>query len=97
MRNIVSFAAILSLLVSSAAFAGDPAVQRAIDEATGAAKKANSVGFEWRDTGKMIKKAQAAADKGDDATAMKWANMARDQGVLGYKQYESQKNAGPRF
>lgn len=97
MRNTISFAAVLALLVSSAAFAADPAVQRAIDEAIGATKKANSVGFEWRDSGKMIKKAQAAAEKGDDATAMKWANMAREQGVLAYKQYESQRNAGPRF
>ncbi len=97
MRNTISFAAMLALLVSSVAFAADPAVERAIDEAIAAAKKANSVGFEWRDTGKMIKKAQAAAEKGDDATAMMWANTARNQGVQAYKQYESQKNAGPRF
>ena len=37
----------------------------AIEKAETARKKAASVGGEWRDTGKMIKKAKAAAKNGD--------------------------------
>ncbi len=64
----------------------------AIAAATAAAKKANSVDGEWRDTGMMIKSAQAAADKGDYATAIKLAKKAQEQGELGYQQAVSQKD-----
>ena len=63
----------------------------AIAAAEAARDKAASVGGEWRDTGKMIKSAQAAAKKGDFAAAVKTADKARRQGELGYEQAVSQK------
>jgi rhodanese-related sulfurtransferase len=66
----------------------------AVEKAEAAAKKADSVGGEWRDTGKMIKQAKAAAKKGDYDQALKLANTAYRQGELGYKQAMSQKDAG---
>lgn len=94
--TITTAALLLSLSVPLASSAGsiDPKSQKAIDGAIAAANKAAEVGFEWRDTGKMIKKAKAAAEKGDNATAMKMANRAADQGRLAYQQYLDQKNAG---
>jgi hypothetical protein len=65
----------------------------AVEKADASRKKAASVGGEWRDTGKMIKKAKAAAKKGDYDKALKLANTAYRQGELGYKQAMSQKDA----
>ena len=64
----------------------------AIAAADAARKKASSVGGEWRDTGKMIKKAKGAVKSKDYATAVKLAVKAREQGEMGYEQAISQKN-----
>ena len=65
---------------------GPSAAEKACAAAEAARKKAASVGGEWRDIGKMIKKAKAAMKKGDDKTAIKLCNKARLQGELGYEQ-----------
>jgi hypothetical protein len=67
-------------------------VQKLIDAAEAARKEAASVGGEWRDTGKMIKKAKGLLDKGDYVAAAKLANEAAKQGHLGYEQAMSQKD-----
>jgi len=97
--NIIRSAAIalaLTGLVAGSAQAGDDAAQfkQAIEKAEAAKKKAASVKGEWRDTGKIIKKAKAAAEKGDYTKAIKMANTAYRQGELGYQQAVEQKNAG---
>ena len=70
--------------------------ERIYAEAVKARKKAASVGFEWRDIGKFLKKAKAAAKKGDYGKAIKLAKKAKVQAELGYQQYLSQRNAGPQ-
>lgn len=70
------------------------AFEKAITSADAARKKAASVGGEWRDTGKLIKKARAAAEKGDYEKAVKLANTAKMQGEAGYQQAMDQKDAG---
>ena len=71
---------------------GDKAVaQSAIAAAESARKKAASIDGEWRDTGKMIKKAQAALKAGDSAKAIKLAKKAEKQGKLGYEQAQAQQ------
>ncbi|MCU7852132.1 MAG: SoxXA-binding protein [Candidatus Thiodiazotropha sp. (ex Monitilora ramsayi)] len=67
-------------------------VQKLIDAADAARKEAASVGGEWRDTGKMIKKAKKLLKKGDYTAAAKLANDAAKQGHLGYEQAMSQKD-----
>ena len=62
----------------------------AITAAKDAQKQAASVGGEWRDTGKMIKKAEKLLKEGKDDDAAKLAQMAEDQGMLGYMQATSQ-------
>lgn len=66
-------------------------VQKLIDAAETARKQASKVGGEWRDTGKMIKKAKALLKKGDFVAAAKLANKAAKQGHLGYEQAMAQK------
>ncbi|MGD9000531.1 MAG: LysM peptidoglycan-binding domain-containing protein [Granulosicoccaceae bacterium] len=65
---------------------GPSAAEQACAAAEAARKKAKSVGGEWRDTGKIIKKAEAAMKAGDDAKAIKLCDQARRQGELGYAQ-----------
>ena len=55
-----------------------------------AQKQAASVGGEWRDTGKMIKKAEALLKEGKAEEAAKMAEAAEAQGMLGYMQATSQ-------
>jgi hypothetical protein len=83
----------------AAAVAGagdDPkaALDKAIADAESARKKAASVDGEWRDTGKMIKEAEAAGAAGDFAKGIKLANEAQKQGELGYAQAMHEKGAG---
>ncbi len=67
------------------------AAESAIATAESARKKAASIDGEWRDTGKMIKKAQAALKAGDSAKAIKLAKKAEKQGKLGYEQAQAQQ------
>lgn len=71
--------------------------EKARADAGAAVKKAKSVNGEWRDVGKILKKADKAADKGDYAQATKLANKAKAQGELGYAQAMAQKNADGSF
>ncbi len=69
----------------------------AISKAVQKTRQSAKVGYEWRDTGKIIKKAKVALKKGDIDTAIKLANKAGKQSENALKQYAEQKNAGPRF
>jgi len=69
--------------------------EQAISNAIAANKKAKSIGHEWRDTAKIIKKAKKAAKAGDEAKAIKLANKAEFQGHAAYAQGIEQKDAGP--
>jgi len=88
--------AVLSLGMVSTTFASDDATTALADakKATDAAKKA---GFEWRDWGKMYKKADAAMKDGKADVALKIAHKLAFQGKAAQAQAEASKNAGPRF
>ncbi|MFV2059285.1 MAG: LysM peptidoglycan-binding domain-containing protein [Gammaproteobacteria bacterium] len=58
----------------------------AIAAAKAANKRAINENYEWRDTGKIIKKAEKALAGGDDAKAIKLANKARRQAENAVKQ-----------
>ncbi len=62
----------------------------AIAAAKDAQKQAKSVGGEWRDTGKIIKKAEKLLKEGNAEKAAKMAAAAEAQGMLGYMQATSQ-------
>ena len=57
-----------------------------------AAKKSNNI---WRDSGKILKKAEAAAKAGDFDMANKLALKAKRQGELAVAQAANQEGAGP--
>jgi hypothetical protein len=74
----------------STASAADMSAENAIAAAKDARKQAIAVGGEWRDTGKMIKKAEKLLKEGKAEEATKIAQAAEAQGMLGYMQATSQ-------
>ena len=80
--------AMTGALFTGPAFAG--AAEDAIADAKEAQKQADSVGGEWRDTGKMIKKAEALLKEGKAEEAERLAREAEAQAMNGYIQATSQ-------
>jgi hypothetical protein len=62
-------------------------------DAIGMAKTNNWI---WRDTEEIMAEAEAAAASGDDATAIKMADKARQQAELAIEQYRTE-TANPRY
>ena len=60
--------------------------EQAIADAKAANAEAKGVNYEWRDTGKLIKKAEAALASGDDEGAIKLANKAKKQAEIAVAQ-----------
>jgi len=87
--------AVLTLALSTGAMA--ESAKDAIKAAKAAQKEAISLGFEWRDMGKTIKKAEAAAKAGEDKKAIKLANKISGQIVAIRAQANLSKTAGPTF
>ena len=92
--NGVCFALSVVLAASAAPVLAQDAgsVDSAIQAAKQAQNMANSVGFEWRDTGKLIKQAEKALAK-----AKSLADRARQQAEHALAQAKAQADAGPRF
>jgi len=99
MKKIATFIAALALVgCASAPMAPMDAADfpTLIKEAKASVKKAASVGGEWRDSGKFIKKAEAAFKAGKKDEAMALAKKAKREGEMGYAQAMAQKDkAGP--
>ena len=74
--------------------ASDEATFKAAFEAALAARRAaEDVGFEWRDTKKLLRQARSLAKKGEYARAVELAHRARRQGELGVMQAKEQEAA----
>ena len=85
----------LSLLLAACASSGGTTASaddasKAIAAAEAANKQAASVGYEWRDTGKMIKAAQEAVEAKEYDKAVSLAGKAERQGMNAVKQQAEQ-------
>ena len=101
MKKLIIVAATAALMT---ACASAPTQTHTLDQANAAIVAANAangkakkVNYEWRDTGKVIKKAREAKGNGDFDGAVKLAKKAERQAMNAYAQYEDQKNAKPRY
>lgn len=65
--------------------------------AVSALDKANSVGYEWRDSRKFLDQAKELATKGDYQDAIKLAEKAKQQGMMAYEQYQRYQDAQPHL
>jgi len=70
---------------------GGISAEQAIADAKSANAQAKAMGAEWRDTGKVIKSAEAALAAGDDAKAIKLANKAKRQAENAMKQAKDEQ------
>ena len=89
------FVALLSLgLITGCASTDESADSMSAAEAIAEAKAANAeakaAGYEWRDTGKLIKSAEAALADGDEEGALKLANKATAQARTAIAQGEAE-------
>ena len=75
---------------SSALAADMMGAEKAIAAAKDARMQAQSVGGEWRDTGKILARAEALLKEGKYDEAVKMAESAEAQAMLGYIQATSQ-------
>ncbi|MGD8926653.1 MAG: DUF4398 domain-containing protein [Thioalkalispiraceae bacterium] len=101
MRKIIPFA-IAAAFALGACASGGPSYNKndaasAITAAEHELDRAKAKTYEWRDTGKMIKKAKSAMKDGDFDKAVKLANKAKRQSTHALAQYEEQKNVKPRY
>ena len=88
------------LVTGCASQAVEPTAQGAkqvLSEAIDTNKQASKLGYEWRDTGKWIKKAKAALKAGKEAEALKLAKKIKAAAEDGTQQAVDQKDAGPRL
>ena len=83
----------LGMMAGCATMGDDSPAGKAIAEAKAANKKAKALDYEWRDTGKMIKAAEAALSDGNAEEAIKQANKAKKQADEAVTQanYENEK------
>ena len=85
-KALLSFAC-AALFSATAPAASD---KDAIAAAEKALQTAASVGYEWRDTGKMIKQAKKLSSQGKSAEAIQLARQAEEQGRDAYMQYQEE-------
>ena len=64
--------------------------EEAIAEAKAANAEAKAANYEWRDTGKIIKEAEAKLTAGDDAAAIALANKAKNQALTAVAQGDAE-------
>lgn len=103
MKKFIPFAVATALVLGACGGGGSSAgynekdAKSAILAAEHETKRAKAKGFEWRDTGKMIKKAKAALKDGDIETAVKLANKAKHQSANAIAQAADQSDPKPRL
>lgn len=76
-----------SLIVSTSVLAS---AELAISSAESAQNKAANVGYEWRDTARLIEQARKLAQQGKSDEAISLANKAEQQGFDALRQYQTE-------
>jgi PBP1b-binding outer membrane lipoprotein LpoB len=78
MKKLISIPLAAMLLVSCASVSSDD-FPTAWEKADAKRKEAASLGYEWRDTGKMLKKAKKEHEEGNVEAAMKLVKQAMEE------------------
>ena len=98
---IASIALLSSACVTTQTAKAPPATPQsaaaAITAAEAARSKASAVGYEWRDTAKLIAAAKKAMKAKDSEKAAKLARQAQHQSESALKQQAQQMDAATRF
>lgn len=98
-RILLSVAGSFCLFVSTQSVLADEwddlALKSDMDAAHKEIDKAKALGYEWRDSRKLLKKAMKINAEGDYEKAKKLVAKAKQQGQIAVAQAHDQKNAGP--
>jgi hypothetical protein len=91
MKKVLLLLIMAALMPTGASLLADPAAATPslIEQAEAARKEADALGFEWRDTAKLIKAAKAALEKGQKEESDKLASEALLQGKAALAQARS--------
>ena len=95
MKKLTTLPLIVLFLASCASSSGTTGVDFATAwaEADAKRKEAAGVGYEWRDTGKMLKKAKEEHEAGNTDAAMKLVAQAMEESTDAIAQYERETTA----
>ena len=94
-RNLLTIIGSVCILMGTQSCA-HMETQKAADAASAEIDKAKAMGNEWRDSRKMLKKAEKAMDEGDSEAANKLIAKAKKQGIDAQIQAKSQMDVnGP--
>ena len=93
-RHIAISVAVAAMLCGSVHAVNQADYDKAVAAAQAEVKMAAEAGNEWRDSGKLLKKAAEAAKAGDYDKAVKLAQKAEHQGKMAQQQAIEQANAG---
>lgn len=94
--NTLGLASILSSCLLATPMAQANSFDSAVSEAKTELDKAKAVNYEWRDSRKMLKKAEKLNKEGKTDKAIKLVNTAKEQGQLAVAQAELQSGVkGP--
>lgn len=104
MKKFIPFAVAATLVLGACTGGGGTSsaynakdAESAILAAEHEQKRAKAKGYEWRDTGKMIKKAKEALKEGKTDEAVKLANKAKRQSSNAIAQAAEQSDPKPRL
>jgi len=98
MRTLaIASALTLGLLCLAVSAATQEQVAQAIAAAKTELDKASALGYQWRDSKKMLTAAMKSANAGEWDTALTQAEMAKFQGEAAQAQAKREADAGPRF
>jgi hypothetical protein len=101
MKKFLSLAAMTIVVAACASAPENVHTKGDADGAITAAEhelgRANKLGFEWRDSAKMVKAAKEATKEGKFDEAVKLATVAKNQGKLAIDQAQAQKSAAPSY
>ncbi len=88
MKKLIAISLAFLLVSCAPVPSADPAVtfMAAWDAADAKRQEAAAVGYEWRDTKKMLKKAKAEFEAGNTEMAMKLVTQAREEAEDGIAQ-----------
>jgi len=92
MKKVLLLLSMAALLPSGSMLLADPAASVApglVEQAEAARKEADALGFEWRDTSKLIKASKEALDKGQKEESDKLASQALFQAKAAIAQARS--------
>ena len=102
MKKTILTASLSLLLVACASDGGNKAAMaddaaQAIAAAEAARQQAQAVGYEWRDTGKIINAARKASEAKEYDKAVSLAKKAEQQSVNAVKQQAEQSTAAAAY